>query len=139
TLLCSASLSTALACCLATSTLSCSFSSSRPHPDLHSFPTRRSSDLGCFACSRPTTHDDPVFQVGPSLYYCVTNMPGAVPVTATVALTNATLPYALAIADAGWQQAAAQDVALARGVNVTGGRLVNAAVAHAHGLEAEVL
>ncbi|WP_022918929.1 alanine dehydrogenase [Ruania albidiflava] len=94
---------------------------------------------GCFACSRPTTHDEPVFQVGPSLYYCVTNMPGAVPVTATVALTNATLPYALAIADAGWQQAAAQDVALARGVNVTGGRLVNAAVAQAHGLEAEEL
>lgn len=94
---------------------------------------------GCFAASRPTTHDDPVFRVGPSLYYCVSNMPGAVPVTATVALTNATLPYALAIAGGGWRRAAAEDVALARGVNVTGGRLVNAAVAAAHGLDAEEL
>ncbi|WP_147915668.1 alanine dehydrogenase [Ruania zhangjianzhongii] len=94
---------------------------------------------GCFSASRPTTHDDPVFTVGQSLYYCVANMPGAVPVTATVALTNVTLPYALAVADAGWQQAVADDAALARGVNVTGGRLVNQAVADAHGMAAEEL
>lgn len=94
---------------------------------------------GCFEASRPTTHDDPVFRVGQSLYYCVANMPGAVPVTATVALTNVTLPYALAIADAGWQQAVAADAALARGVNVTGGRVVHRAVAEAHGLVAEEL
>ena len=77
--------------------------------------------------------------MGQSLYYCVANMPGAVPVTATVALTNVTLPYALAIADAGWQQAVAADAALARGVNVTGGRVVHRAVAEAHGLVAEEL
>ena len=94
---------------------------------------------GCFSASRPTTHDDPVFTVGESLYYCVSNMPGAVPVTATVALTNVTLPYARAVADSGWQRAVADDAALARGVNVTGGRLVNRAVANAHGMPTESL
>jgi alanine dehydrogenase len=69
-----------------------------------------------------------------SRYYCVANMPGAVPQTSTVALTNATLPYAMALADQGWQAAIARDPALAAGVNVTGGDLTNAAVAAAHGL-----
>ncbi|UFU06936.1 alanine dehydrogenase [Ruania halotolerans] len=94
---------------------------------------------GCFEGSRPTTHDDPVFAVHDSLYYCVANMPGAVPITSTIALTNATLPYALAIADAGWRTAVEAVPALARGVNLTEGRLVNTAVGHAHGIDAEPL
>ncbi|WP_159621047.1 alanine dehydrogenase [Ruania rhizosphaerae] len=90
---------------------------------------------GCFEGSRPTTHDNPVFAVHESLYYCVANMPGAVPITSTIALTNATLPYALTIADAGWAGAVDADPALASGVNVTAGRLVNPAVGAAHGIE----
>lgn len=90
---------------------------------------------GCFQGSRPTTHDDPTFAVHDALYYCVANMPGAVPETSTRALTNATLPYVLRIADLGWEQAAAQDVALARGVNVHAGRVTNPAVATALGRE----
>jgi alanine dehydrogenase len=89
---------------------------------------------GCFEGSRPTTYDDPTFAVHGSRYYCVANMPGAVPQTSTVALTNATLPYAMALADQRWQAAIARDPALAAGVNVTGGDLTNAAVAAAHGL-----
>ncbi|UFU03333.1 alanine dehydrogenase [Ruania suaedae] len=94
---------------------------------------------GCFEGSRPTTHDDPVFAVHECLYYCVANMPGAVPVTSTIALTNATLPYVAAIADAGWGEAVREDPALAAGVNVSGGRLVNAAVGQAHDLPAAPL
>ena len=89
---------------------------------------------GCFEGSRPTTHDDPTFRVHDAVYYCVANMPGAVPRTSTISLTNATLPYALAIADQGWEQATAADPALAKGVNVHAGQVVNDAVAAAHGL-----
>lgn len=86
---------------------------------------------GCFEGSRPTTHDAPTFPVHDALYYCVANMPGAVPVTSTRALTNATLPYVQRIADLGWDAAAAADSALAAGLNVRGGAVVNAAVAAA--------
>ena len=89
---------------------------------------------GCFADSRPTTHADPVFTAHGSLFYCVTNMPGAVPHTSTYALTNATLPYALAIAEVGWQAAARRDPALALGLNAHGGALVYGPVGEAHGL-----
>ncbi|WP_194765330.1 alanine dehydrogenase [Microbacterium sp. UFMG61] len=88
---------------------------------------------GCFEGSRPTTHDDPTFAVHDSIYYCVANMPGAVPETATRALTNATLPYVSAIAGTGWEAAAANDPALAKGLNVQGGRITLDAVATAHG------
>ncbi len=91
---------------------------------------------GCFEGSRPTTHDDPTFAVHDAVYYCVANMPGAVPRTSTIALTNATLPYALAIADQGWAAAMESDAALARGLNVHDGRVTNEAVAAAHGLVA---
>jgi len=90
---------------------------------------------GCFEGSRPTTHDAPTFPVHNSLYYCVANMPGAVPETSTRALTNATLPYILSIADNGWEVAAAKDRALARGVNVHEGRITNRGVAEALGYE----
>ncbi|HZE65613.1 MAG TPA: alanine dehydrogenase [Sporichthyaceae bacterium] len=89
---------------------------------------------GCFEDSRPTTHADPVFEAHGSLFYCVTNMPGAVPHTSTHALTNVTVPYALAIADKGWQEAARQDTALALGLNVHAGEVICAPVAEAHGL-----
>lgn len=89
---------------------------------------------GCFEGSRPTTHDDPTFAVHGSLYYCVANMPGAVPETSTVALTNATLPYVEAIANAGWDAASDRDAALAKGLNVQDGRVRNAGVAAAHGM-----
>lgn len=92
---------------------------------------------GCFEGSHPTTHADPTFKVHNSIYYCVANMPGAVPGTSTPALTNATLPYALAIADKGWQKALADDHALALGLNTENGKLRNAGVAAAHGLTAE--
>jgi alanine dehydrogenase len=88
---------------------------------------------GCFADSRPTTHDDPVFGVHESIFYCVANMPGAVPNTSTRALTNVTLPYALALADRGIA-AAVEDPALAAGVNVAAGHVVQPEVAAAHGL-----
>ncbi|MFT4259627.1 alanine dehydrogenase [Microbacterium sp.] len=91
---------------------------------------------GCFEGSRPTTHDDPTFAVHDSIYYCVANMPGAVPETATRALTNATIPYVSAIAGKGWDRAASDDAALAKGLNVRGGRIVLGAVAEAHGLAA---
>jgi alanine dehydrogenase len=93
---------------------------------------------GCFADSRPTTHDDPVFGVQESIFYCVANMPGAVPNTSTRALTNVTLPYAVALADQGIA-AAVEDPALAAGVNVAAGRVVQAEVAAAHGLSAVAL
>jgi alanine dehydrogenase len=89
---------------------------------------------GCFEGSHPTTHDDPTFAVHDAVYYCVANMPGAVPRTSTIALTNATLPYAVAVADQGWERALQVDPALALGLNVHDGRVVNAAVAAAHGL-----
>jgi len=89
---------------------------------------------GCFEDSRPTTHDDPTFVVHESVFYCVANMPGAVPHTSTYALTNVTLPYVLALAEQGTAAALAADPALARGANVAGGQLVHAGVAEAHGL-----
>ncbi len=89
---------------------------------------------GCFADSRPTTHDDPVFTVGSSIFYCVANMPGAVPNTSTHALTNVTVPYAVALADRGWREACRADPALALGLNVHGGEVINGPVAAAHGL-----
>jgi alanine dehydrogenase len=83
---------------------------------------------GCFEDSRPTTHEDPIYRVHESVFYCVANMPGAVPNTSTYALTNATLPYALRLADLGWQDALRQDPALALGLNAHAGRLTNASV-----------
>jgi alanine dehydrogenase len=91
---------------------------------------------GCFADSHPTTHDDPVFRVHDSLFYCVANMPGAVPNTSTRALTNVTLPYVIALADRGIARAVADDPALAAGVNVAAGRIVQPEVAAAHGVPA---
>jgi alanine dehydrogenase len=90
---------------------------------------------GCFEDSRPTTHDDPTFRVHNSVFYCVANMPGAVPHTSTFALTNVTLPYAVELADRGWRDALRADEALARGLNAHQGRLTNAAVARAHGYQ----
>ena len=90
---------------------------------------------GCFATSHPTTHSDPVYRVGSVIHYCVSNMPGAVPVTSTFALTNVTLPYVEAIAEHGVREAVARDPALARGVNVLDGKLTYEAVAEAHGLD----
>lgn len=89
---------------------------------------------GCFETSHATTHDDPVFEVDGIVHYCVANMPGAVPVTATKSLTNVTLPYVEAIADKGVAGAIAADPALAKGVNVIGGKITYEAVAQAHGL-----
>ena len=89
---------------------------------------------GCFEGSRPTTHADPTFPVHRSLYYCVANMPGAVPATSTYALANATIRYALSIADKGWERALAADPALGAGLNVHEGKVFYEAVALAHGL-----
>ncbi len=90
---------------------------------------------GCFETSRPTTHSDPVYVVDGITHYCVANMPGGVPITATKALTNATLPYVEAIAAHGLRAACDADPALAKGVNVLGGKVTYEAVAQAHGLE----
>ncbi|MFC5833252.1 alanine dehydrogenase [Nonomuraea insulae] len=90
---------------------------------------------GCFEDSRPTTHEEPTYRVHESIFYCVANMPGAVPHTSTYALTNVTLPYAMAIADLGWQRAMREDRALALGLNTHEGRLTSRPVAQAHGLE----
>ena len=91
---------------------------------------------GCFADTRPTTHADPTFDVHGSVFYCVANMPGAVPHTSTAALTNATLPYVRAIAARGWRDAMRGDAALAAGLNTTSGSLASAGVAAAHGMPA---
>jgi alanine dehydrogenase len=90
---------------------------------------------GCFETAHATTHADPVYTVDGVTHYCVANMPGAVPITSTKALTNATLPYVLAIADLGLRAAVAQDPSLAKGVNVIDGKLTYEAVADAHDLE----
>jgi len=90
---------------------------------------------GCAETSHPTTHHDPVYTVDGVTHYCVANMPGAVPITSTKALTNVTLPYAEEIADHGFAAAVARDRALARGVNVLEGRITYEAVAEAHNLE----
>ena len=90
---------------------------------------------GCFEDSRPTTHDDPVYKVHNSLFYCVANMPGAVPHTSTYALTNVTLPYALELANRGWRDAMRADPALALGLNTHAGHVVYGPVAEAHGMD----
>ena len=89
---------------------------------------------GCFEDSRPTTHDDPTFAVHDTVFYCVANMPGAVPRTSTFALTNATMPYVLKLADKGWQAACAADPALAKGLSTHQGALVSEQVASDLGL-----
>src|ERR671923_177808 len=94
---------------------------------------------GCAETSRPTTHSDPVYGVDGVTHYCVANMPGAVPITSTKALTNVTLPYVEAIADHGLAAAVGRDPALAKGVNVIGGKLTYEAVADAHGLDYSAL
>ena len=88
---------------------------------------------GCFEGSRPTTHEDPVFDQDGKQMYCVANMPGAVPRTSTVALTNATLPYLLRLADLGWRDALTRDPHLARGLNVHAGSLTHPEAAEALG------
>jgi len=90
---------------------------------------------GCFEDTRPTTHADPTYEVHNSVFYCVANMPGAVPNTSTYALTNATMPYAVALADKGWQQASRDDHSLALGLNTHEGRLTNAPVGEAVGID----
>jgi alanine dehydrogenase len=90
---------------------------------------------GCAETSRPTTHSEPVYTVDGVTHYCVANMPGAVPITSTKALTNATLPYVEAIAEHGLAEAVARDPELARGVNVLDGQITYEAVADAHGLD----
>ncbi|WP_416975380.1 alanine dehydrogenase [Streptomyces sp. 4F14] len=90
---------------------------------------------GCFEDSRPTTHAEPTFTVHESVFYCVANMPGAVPNTSTYALTNATLPYIVELADHGWAEALRRDPALAKGLNTHDGKVVYREVAEAHGLE----
>jgi alanine dehydrogenase len=91
---------------------------------------------GCFEDTHPTTHADPTYQVHNSTFYCVANMPGAVPNTSTYALTNATLPYVVALADKGWSRACREDRSLAFGLNTHAGSLTNAPVAEAHGMAA---
>ncbi|MGD9557548.1 MAG: alanine dehydrogenase [Mangrovibacterium sp.] len=91
---------------------------------------------GCFETTRATTHDHPTFVVDEVIHYCVANMPGAVPRTSTLALTNATLPYALEIAGKGWKQACRENEALKKGLNIVGGKVVYGGVAEAFGLEA---
>ncbi len=88
---------------------------------------------GCFEDSKPTTHAEPTYRVHDSIFYCVANMPGAVPVASTYALTNATLPYALSIANLGWEKACRSDNNLAKGLNVHAGKVYYTAVAKAHG------
>ncbi len=90
---------------------------------------------GCFEDSRPTTHADPTYLVHDSVFYCVSNMPGAVPNTSTWALTNATLAYALHLADSGWRQALREDAALAKGLSTHAGQITYPAVAAAFGLD----
>jgi alanine dehydrogenase len=89
---------------------------------------------GCFETSRPTTHSDPVYTEEGILHYCVANIPGAVPNTSTLALTNATLRYAVALADKGWQQACKDDPSLAKGLNIVEGKVTFKAVADVFGL-----
>ncbi len=92
---------------------------------------------GCFETSHPTTHTDPVFIVDGIVHYCVANIPGAVAYTSTLALTNATLPYTILLANKGWEEACAQDQGLKSGLNVVNGKIVFPAVAEAFGLECD--
>jgi len=90
---------------------------------------------GCFETSKPTTHADPIYKVEGVIHYCVANMPGAVPKTSTLALTNATLPYAAEIAKKGWKNAVKESREIKLGVNIIGGKVVYKAVAEAFNLE----
>jgi len=90
---------------------------------------------GCFEDSKPTTHENPTYQVHNSIFYCVANMPGAVPVTSTYALTNVTLPFVLQIANYGWEKALQLNPDLAKGLNTHAGKITYKAVAEAHGYE----
>ena len=94
---------------------------------------------GCFETSHPTTHAEPGYEVDGIIHYCVANIPGAVPFTSTLALTNATLPYALRLADKGWQQACAEDPGLKLGLNVVDGKVTFPGVAEAFGMELHTL
>ena len=94
---------------------------------------------GCFETSRPTTHEDPVYYVDGILHYCVANIPGAVPYTSTLALTNATLPYAIQLADKGWRRACQENRELELGLNIVQGKVVYKPVADAWGLDYEPL
>lgn len=89
---------------------------------------------GCIETSKPTTHDDPIYIIDEVVHYCVANMPGAVPYTSTVALTNATLPYAIQLADKGWRKACSENKSLMLGLNVVGGKVVYEGVAKAFNL-----
>ena len=88
---------------------------------------------GCFETSHPTTHADPIYEVDGIIHYCVANIPGAVPCTSTLALTNATLPYAVKLADLGWEKACESDPGLKNGLNIVDGKIVFPAVAEAFG------
>ena len=90
---------------------------------------------GCIETCKPTTHNDPTFIIDDIVHYCVANMPGAVPYTSTIALTNATLPYAKKLAKLGWKKACEQDASLREGLNVVNGKIVYEAVANAFGME----
>lgn len=89
---------------------------------------------GCFETSKPTTHDAPIYAIDGIVHYCVTNMPGAVPYTSTIGLTNATLPYAIELANKGWRRACKENVELRRGLNIANGRITNQRVADAFDL-----
>ena len=90
---------------------------------------------GCFETSHPTTHAEPIYTVDGVVHYCVANIPGAVPYTSTLALTNATLPYAIKLADMGWEKACRADAGLAAGLNVVDGKVTSPGVAEAFGME----
>ncbi|HIJ55083.1 MAG TPA: alanine dehydrogenase [Deltaproteobacteria bacterium] len=94
---------------------------------------------GCVETAKPTTHDDPIYEVDGIIHYCVANMPGAVSMTSTVALTNATLPYALQLADKGYKKAAQENPELAKGINIIEGKITYKGVAEAFDLEYEPL
>lgn len=94
---------------------------------------------GCFETSRPTTHAEPIFEVDNIIHYCVANIPGAVPQTSTLALTNATLPYAIKLANKGWKKACAEDAGLKLGLNIIDGKVVYPAVAEAFGMECHTI
>ena len=90
---------------------------------------------GCIETCRPTTHANPTFIIDDVVHYCVANMPGAVPYTSTLALTNATLQYAIQLADKGWEKACADNAALCKGLNIVNGKIVHKGVADAFGLK----
>jgi alanine dehydrogenase len=98
---------------------------------------------GCFETSKPTTHQDPIYVVDGVIHYCVANMPGAVPYTSTLALTNATLPYGLQLANKGWKKACKENEELLLGLNIVDGKIVYKGVSEAFNLKytpvAEVL